>query len=42
MMSTRLGDIEPDGYPSAAGQDFKITQPGSKEIATNPDGIKYM
>ena len=29
MMSTRLGDIEPDGYPSAAGQDFKIQQTGS-------------
>ena len=29
MLSNRLGDIEPDGYPSAAGQDFKIQQQGS-------------
>jgi hypothetical protein len=42
MMSTRLGDIEPDGYPSAAGQDFKVTQPGSKQIATDPDSLKNM
>ena len=42
MMSTRLGDIEPSGYPSAAGQDFKVTQPGSKQIATDPDGLRNM
>ena len=42
MMSTRLGDIEPDGYPSAAGQDFRVTQPGSKQIATDPDSLKNM
>ncbi len=32
MLSRRLGDIEPDGsghYPSQAGQDYTITQPGT-------------
>lgn len=42
MMSDRLGDIEPDGYPSAAGQDFKVTQPGSKQIATDPEGLSKL
>ncbi len=42
MMSTRLGDIEPEGYPSAAGQDYTVTQPGSKQIATDPDSLKNM
>ncbi len=42
MMSTRLGDIEPEGYPSAAGQDYPVTQPGSAQIATDPDSLKNM
>jgi len=33
MMSDRLGDIEADGYPSAEGQDFKITQPGTTIVS---------
>ena len=42
MMSTRLGDIEPEGYPSAAGQDYAVTQPGSAQISTDPISLKNM
>ena len=37
MLSQRLGDIEPsaEAYPSSAGQNFNIQQPGSKHISTN-------
>jgi len=35
MLSTRLGDIEPEAYPSSAGQVAQIQQPGSKHISTN-------
>ena len=35
MMSTRLGDIEPNGYPSEAGQSFTYTQQGTGVISTN-------
>ena len=35
MLSTRLGDIEPDGYPSASGQSFAYTQQGTGVVSTN-------
>ena len=36
-LSQRLGNIEPDvdSYPSAGGQDFTITQPGSGVVSSN-------
>jgi len=39
MMSDRLGDIEPEAYPSSGGQDFKVTQPGSAQLSTNPASL---
>ena len=36
MLSNRLGDIEPEGYPSAAGQEYGITQPGTYTTGTQP------
>lgn len=35
MMSDRLGDIEPEGYPSAAGQRQEITPAGSQVVSHN-------
>jgi len=35
MLSKRLGDIEPDGYPSESGQSFAYTQPGTGVISQN-------
>ena len=32
-LSQRLGNIEPEAYPSSAGQDFAITQPGSAIVS---------
>ena len=36
-LSKRLGNIEPDvdSYPSAGGQDFTVTQPGSGVVSSN-------
>lgn len=38
MMSDRLGDIEPEAYPSSGGQNFKITQPGT--VVTSHDNMR--
>jgi hypothetical protein len=35
MMSDRLGDIEPEGYPSAAGQRQEITPAGAQVVSHN-------
>ena len=35
MMSDRLGDIEPEGYPSAAGQDAAITPANAQVVSHN-------
>ena len=40
MMSTRLGDIEPDGYPSAAGQEYSVVQPGTYTTGTQPSNMR--
>ena len=35
MMSDRLGDIEPEGYPSEAGQEYGVTPPSAPVINHN-------
>ena len=40
MLSIRLGDIEPEGYPGAGGQKYSVEQPGGWTTGTPPSNMR--